>query len=113
MTQLTKTFAALADETRFSLVEHLLQHGEASAGELVGLTHISAPAVSRHLKVLREAGVVTRRSQGQTRVYAINPESVSRIASWTMDHREFWETSLDRLGAAIEAKQNKDGGTDG
>jgi DNA-binding transcriptional ArsR family regulator len=62
---------------------------------------ISAPAISRHLKVLREAGLVEQRAQGTHRFYAVRPEALRAIVDWTMDHRAFWSTSLDRLDTLL------------
>lgn len=97
MTQLTTTFAALADPTRFELVDKLLRRGELSAGTLAEEAEISAPAISRHLKVLREAGVIRQRAEGTHRYYSANPDMLQGIHAWTMDHRTFWSGSLDRL----------------
>ena len=97
MSSLTRTFAALGDDTRFAIVERLLQEGELSAGELQHGTSISAPAVSRHLKVLRNAGLVDQRTDKQRRIYSVRPEAVQSIGAWSMSYREFWQKSLDRL----------------
>ncbi len=102
MTSLVSTFAALGDSTRFAIVERLMNSGELSAGELQSVAKISAPAISRHLKVLREAGVVTQRIDKQRRIYAVEPESVKAITDWTMSHEEFWKGSLDRLAVALK-----------
>ncbi len=101
MANITKTFAALGDETRFSLVERLLREGELSAGDLQECTTISAPAVSRHLKVLRNAGLVEQRVDKQRRMYSARPEAVQSIGVWSMSYREFWQKSLDRLEWAL------------
>lgn len=101
MTQLPKTFAALADETRFAIVERLMQSGAQSAGDLSDIAPISAPAFSRHLKVLREAGLVTQTIDKQRRIYAIQPEAMQAISDWVISRREFWEGSLDRLEKAL------------
>ena len=97
MTDMTRTFAALSDPTRLSFVEHLMREGEQPAGTLSELTDISAPAVSRHLKVLREAGVIVQRVAGTHRYYSVDPEAMRAIANWTMDHKAFWAGSLERL----------------
>ena len=76
MTPLSKTFAALADDTRLSLVETLLQKGELPAGALSDTAPISAPAISRHLRVLQDAGLVRRRVQGQQRIISLDPEAL-------------------------------------
>lgn len=102
---LTDTFSALGDPTRFAIVERLLKKGELSAGELLDVADISAPAISRHLKVLREAGVISQRVDRQRRMYAVRPEAVQAISAWTMTYREFWEGSLDRLEAALDGEK--------
>lgn len=101
MTDLTDTFAALSDNTRLSLMEKLMQRGELSAGTLAAEAAISAPAISRHLKVLREAGLICQRAQGTHRYYTARPEALGAISGWIMDHRAFWTGSLDRLDALI------------
>ena len=101
MTNLVETFAALADRTRLNIVERLLAEGELSAGDLTEGTGISAPAVSRHLKVLREAGVLRRRTDGTRRLYTVSPDSMNAITEWTGSHHAFWQASLDRLDAAL------------
>ncbi len=106
MTNLPQTFAALSDATRFAIVERLLSEGEQSAGALGGVARLSAPAISRHLKVLREAGVIDQRIAGQHRIYAVRPEAIQAIAAWTMDHRAFWEGSLNRLETALKNLRN-------
>ncbi len=99
--ELSAAFAALGDPTRLGLVERLLAEGERTAGELCQGVGISAPAVSRHLKVLREAGLVRRRIDGQRRIYAADPGTLGIIGHWALAHRCFWETGLDRLDAAL------------
>ena len=106
MQNLPNTFAALGDATRFAIVERLLSEGELSAGALQATADISPPAISRHLKVLREAGVIEQRVDAQRRFYAVRPEAVQTISAWTMSHREFWEASLDRLEAAMKREMN-------
>ncbi len=107
MNQLATTFAALGDSTRFAIVERLLTEGELSAGSLQEGTGISAPAVSRHLKVLRNAGVIEQRIDKQRRLYTARPQAVQAVAAWTISHREFWETSLSRLEAALNEEMKK------
>ena len=101
MTDLTRTFSALSDPTRFELVDKLLRRGELPAGILAGEADVSAPAISRHLRVLREAGVVTQRVEGTHRFYSVNPQALQGIHAWTMDHRAFWAGSLDRLDSLL------------
>lgn len=101
MTTLTPIFAALADETRLNLVEHLMANGEQPAGTLTELAGLSAPAVSRHLKVLREAGLLDQRVQGTHRFYTVRPDALRAISDWTTRHRAFWSGSLDRLDSLL------------
>ncbi len=111
MSRLTQTFSALGDETRFAIVERLLTGGEASAGDLQSVADISAPAISRHLKVLRNAGLIRQRVDRQRRMYAVEPEAVRAINAWIEYHRKFWEHSLDRLEHALDMKGPDDGRT--
>ncbi|WP_372885710.1 ArsR/SmtB family transcription factor [Shimia sp.] len=97
MTQLSTAFAALADDTRLRIVERLMADGELPAGALVEHAAISGPAISRHLRVLREAGLISQRAEGNKRYYAVRPQSIQAIARWTLDHRAFWQAGLDRL----------------
>ena len=101
MPALPETFAALGDPTRLAIVERLLSEGECSAGALCEGAGISAPAVSRHLKVLREAGLVTRRIDGTRRIYAANPSAIGIVGHWALAHRGFWDAGLDRLARAL------------
>ena len=107
MQNLPATFAALGDPTRFAIVERLLAEGELSAGALNEGASISPPAISRHLKVLREAGVIGQRIDRQRRMYSVRPEAVQTISAWTMSHREFWQASLDRLEAALMKEMSR------
>ena len=110
MSSLPDTFAALGDSTRFAIVERLLNEGELSAGSLQEGTPISPPAISRHLKVLRQAGIVDRRIDGQRRLYSVRPQAMEAISTWTISHREFWEASLKRLEAALMREMGRKGG---
>ncbi len=105
MNELSHIFSALSDQTRLDIVERLMASGELPAGELVDRANISGPAISRHLKVLREAGIVQQRAEGTKRFYVVRPEALQTISNWTMDHRSFWEAGLDRLEAALAAEE--------
>ncbi len=107
MTDLPKTFAALSDETRFAIVERLLDEGAQSAGDLADVAPISAPAVSRHLKVLRESGVIEQRIAGQRRIYSVRPDMMQAISNWVISHRAFWEGGLNRLEKALKHMEHK------
>ncbi len=98
---MARTFSALSDPTRLNVVEILMQRGELPVSALLSGADMSAPALSRHLKVLREAGVIRQRAEGTKRYYRVAPEAMQSIADWTIEHRRFWETSLDRLDALL------------
>ncbi len=104
---LTDTFAALGDPTRFAIVERLLQDGELPAGTLHGVADLSAPAMSRHLRVLREAGIVSQRVDAQRRLYQVRPEAVKAINDWAISYADFWSGSFDRLSAALRKRTAK------
>lgn len=106
--RLTRTFAALADETRFAIVDRLLREGETPAGALSSGSAISAPAVSRHLKVLRQAGVIAQRIEGTHRFYSVRPEALRLIHGWTVSRRAFWDGSLGRLDTLIASDPEGD-----
>lgn len=97
MSELPVVFAALGDATRFAIVEKLMNEGELAVGDLLEVGDISAPAISRHLKVLRNAGIVERRIDQQRRLYSVKPETVRSIEDWTLHYREFWQQGMDRL----------------
>ena len=95
---LHETFSALGDPTRFAIVEKLLQHGELSAGELGSVKNVSAPAISRHLKILRQTGIIDQKIDRQRRIYSVRPEAVRAIHDWVDVHRAFWEASFASTG---------------
>jgi DNA-binding transcriptional ArsR family regulator len=104
---LPDTFAALGNATRLAIVERLLRDGEVAAGDLVADAEMSAPAMSHHFRVLREAGIVMQRVDAQRRLYSVRPEAIRAIGQWSLTYREFWEQSLDRLGSIIERERRK------
>ena len=91
---------ALADPTRRRILE-LLVDGEVSAGELAGHFPVSRPAVSRHLRVLREAGLVSARVDGQRRVYAVDAAPLAELDAWLAPYRPLWSQRLDALDTEI------------
>ena len=93
-------FAALADPTRRRLLE-LLAAGERSAGELAAEFDISRPGVSRHLRVLREAGLVRARGEGQRRLYSVDPGPLDEVDDWLARWRGFWAQRLDALDTEL------------
>lgn len=102
MPQMPALFAALGDPTRFAIVDRLLKEGELSAGDITDTAPISPPAFSRHLRVLREVGLLDQRTDKQRRIYSVRPEAVRQISTWVMDHKKFWENSLDQLSRLVE-----------
>lgn len=102
---LPQVFAALADPTRFAIVERLLNEGEKTASDIAEPFAMSAPAVSRHLKVLEEAGMIERRIEAQWRVFRLKRDRFSEIGEWLRRYRDFWEDSLDRLDDFLTTKQ--------
>jgi DNA-binding transcriptional ArsR family regulator len=92
--------AALADPTRRELLA-LLAGGERPAGELAAEFPVSRPAISRHLRVLREAGLVTSRIDGKRRLYALDPSPLRELDDWLEPYRRFWAQRLDALDTEI------------
>lgn len=95
-----EALAALADPVRRELVE-LLAHGEVAAGELAARFPVSRPAISRHLRVLREAGLVTVRAEGKRRLYALDPRPLRELDDWLEPYRDLWAQRLDALDTEI------------
>lgn len=91
---------ALSDATRRRIVEELAT-GDRTAGELAALFDISRPGVSRHLRVLREAGLVTAQPEAQRRVYSLTPEPLDEIDAWVARYRSLWTQRLAALGTEI------------
>jgi DNA-binding transcriptional ArsR family regulator len=91
-----EALAALSDPTRRRIVE-LLAERDRDVGELVAKFPISQPAVSRHLRVLREHGLVRSRAEGQRRVYSLEPAPLDELEAWLARYRTFWSNRLDAL----------------
>src|SRR5258708_4573384 len=91
---------ALVDDGRRTLLEKLV-HGPATAGELAALLPIARTGVSRHLRVLREAGLVEVRQEAQRRVYGLRPEPLAEVEEWLRRHRALWEQRLDALHTEV------------
>ena len=100
------TLAALADPTRRRILE-LLADGEVAAGELSAEFDVSRPAVSRHLRVLREAGLVQSRVDGQRRVYSLDARPLAELDEWLAPYRRFWAQRLDALDTEIRRGSRK------
>jgi DNA-binding transcriptional ArsR family regulator len=106
---LSTTFAALADPTRRAILARLAV-GESSVNQLAEPFDISLPAISRHLKVLENAGLITRGRDAQWRPCKLNPEQLKTVDDWLDDYRRLWEESFDRLDEYLQklkANRNK------
>ena len=102
--RLDATFIALADPTRRAILARLKQ-GDATVNELAAPFDISQPAVSKHLKILERAGLVTRSNVGTSRPVRIEAGPMREAADWLEKYREFWEKSYQRLDALLEILQ--------
>ena len=92
---------ALSDPTRQRIVE-MLATGALSSGEIASRFKMTPPAVSQHLKTLRDARLVTVRAQAQKRIYQLDPEGVAELSDWVARIRAFWNPRLDALEAAFK-----------
>jgi DNA-binding transcriptional ArsR family regulator len=104
--QLSNTFAALADPTRRAILARLTE-GEATVNELAEPFPISVQAVSRHLRVLESAGLITRGRTAQLRPSRLRGEALKDVADWLETYRGFWMDSLDRLDERLSDKQGE------
>jgi DNA-binding transcriptional ArsR family regulator len=94
-------FHALADPARLRIVE-AMKSGECAVGDIVERMDIHQSGVSRHLRVLAEAGIVQMRPDGQKRLYSLRREAFDQLDAWVAGYRRHWEARLDRFGAALE-----------
>ena len=101
----SNAFETLADPTRRRIVT-ALREGERQVGDIVRDAGIHQSGVSRHLKILHEAGFVRMRPEGQRRLYALQPEPFRELDAWLADYRRLWEARLDRFGAALEQRKS-------
>ena len=103
---LSATFAALADPTRRAILARLAQ-GETTVNELAKPFDISGPAISKHLKVLEHAGLITRGRDAQWRPCKLEPAALKNVDEWLEHYRALWEARLDRLDAYLQQLQAK------
>jgi DNA-binding transcriptional ArsR family regulator len=96
------TFTALADPTRVRILD-LLCARERSVSELVERTDLPQPAVSQHLRVLKDAGLVTSQTAAQRRIYRVNPTPLRELDGWLGKYRKFWAEQLDALEQHLDA----------
>jgi DNA-binding transcriptional ArsR family regulator len=101
------TFHALAEPTRRAIVEMLAREGALSATEIGARFPVSAPAISQHLKVLREAGLVRVEKRAQQRIYRVNPEAMAEVEEFARGIRQLWHQRFDALDALLQAEQAK------
>src|SRR5438046_1386815 len=106
--QLSTTFAALADPTRRAILDRLARRGETSVTELAGPFRMSLPAVSKHLKVLERARLITRGRSAQWRPCRLEAAPLREVADYVEHYWKFWEESLDRLDEYLKEIQAKD-----
>src|SRR4051795_4485373 len=104
--QLSLTFAALADPTRRSILSRLAE-GEATVQELAEPFPMSLPAISRHLKVLENAGLIARGREAQWRPTSLRPEPLAEATDWLETYRVIWEGRLDRLDKHLKKRKRK------
>ncbi len=104
---LDATFAALADPTRRAILTRLAA-GEATVTELAAPFDMSQPAVSKHLKVLERAGLISRRRDAQRRPCRLEARPLAAATGWLGTYREFWEASFDRLDALLAERKNQE-----
>jgi DNA-binding transcriptional ArsR family regulator len=105
--QLDRVFAALADPTRRAILSRLAG-GEATVSDLVAPFALRQPTISKHLKVLERAGLVTRGREAQFRPVRLNAAPLAGAAQWLGGYRRFWEESLDRLDDYVEGLKRKE-----
>jgi DNA-binding transcriptional ArsR family regulator len=108
--QLSVTLAAIADPTRRAILERLAE-GEATVGELAEPFEMSLPAISKHLKVLEQAGLIERGRDAQWRPCRIAAGPLKEVADWVGRYRNHWEESFDRLNAYLRELQNRESKT--
>lgn len=101
------TFTALADPTRRQIVESLAL-GETSFGDIADQFEMSRPAVSQHLKTLREAGIVAVRADAQRRIYRLSDDGLDEIDAWLNKVRGFWNQRLDKLEQLLADEDNRE-----
>ena len=103
--QLSAVFGALADPTRRAILTRLTE-GDANVAELAAPFTVSQPAISRHLKVLEEAGLISRRRRATARLSHLEAEPLRQATAWLARYQEYWDESYDRLDALLASLQD-------
>ena len=106
MTAAAPAFEVLAEPSRRRILD-LLRDDERSVGDLVERLPLSQPGVSKHLRILRDAGLVNVRADAQRRLYAVNPEPLAEIDAWLAPYRRLWEDKLDALEAHLDREDKR------
>ena len=99
-------FAAIADPTRRAILDHL-RRGEIGAGDLARRFPVSRPAIAKHVRVLRQAGLLKERRQAQQRFYSLNPEGLAEVDRWLQPYRLFWAARLVDLKNFVEMNETE------
>lgn len=99
--------SALADPTRFQIIEMLANNGRMPVSQIGKCFPISPPAISQHLKVLKEANLVHVEVQAQQRIYSLNPSGIDEIEDWILSTRRLWAARLDKLDALLKEETPK------
>ena len=108
--QLDAVFGALADPTRRAILARLTR-GDASVAELAAPFSVSQPAISRHLKVLEHAGLITRTRRATARLSHLRAKPLREATTWLANYREYWEESYERLDELLESLKDTEGST--
>ncbi|GAA1629126.1 metalloregulator ArsR/SmtB family transcription factor [Kribbella alba] len=103
---MTTTFGALADPTRLAIVTRL-SRGESTMGQLAAPHDLTLPAMTKHVGVLVDAGMVTRRKVGRTVVCTLRPEALSEVQAWLGDLTAYWNSTIDRLEDLLQASDDE------
>lgn len=99
------TFSALADPTRRHIIEMLASHGQLSATDISDKFHISPPAISQHLKVLRQTKLVLMEKRAQQRIYTINTKAMQEVEGWMHKMADLWNERFDRLDELLKREK--------
>ncbi len=102
--QLSATFAALADPTRRAILARL-SHGETTVKDLIAPFDLSPPAISKHLKVLENSGLISRTRTAQWRPCKLEPQPLKEVADWLSQYKIYWDQQLDRLDSYLQELQ--------
>ena len=98
-------FSALADPNRRTIIEMLARKGQLSASDIYGRVHAHPPAVSQHLKILRDARLVSVEKKAQQRLYTINPDKFTELESWVRKLQDMWNVRFDRLEKVLSLEK--------